>query len=465
MAISNEKKVRDGFSSRWGFILACIGSAVGMGNIWRFPVMVSTYGGLTFLIPYIIFVILIASTGVIEEFAFGRFAAAGPFSAFGKAMEVNATNHNKNTTKYKKIGQGIGLIPVLGSMALAIGYTVVMAWIFKYMFLAITGDLYMMGHDMNAIGGTFGQTASAWGANLWIVITILVAFIIMSFGVSKGIEKANKVMMPILFGLFVLLGIYVATLKGAGAGYKYIFSINLPEFKSFSEMFGFWARVIVYAFGQAFFSLSVAGNGSVIYGSYLSKDENLKTASKNVALFDTIAALLAALVIIPSMATAGEGHLSSGGPGLMFIYLVNVMNGIPLGVVVEIIFFIAVTFAGLSSIINLYEAPIAFMQEELHLGRKLATGIILVIGGIVALCIQAITAEWMDVISIYICPIGALLAAIMFFYVMDRKTALDAVNLGSDKPIGKWFYPVGKYLYCLLALLALVFGAFFGGIG
>ena len=133
MAISNEKKVRDGFSSRWGFILACIGSAVGMGNIWRFPVMVSTYGGLTFLIPYIIFVILIASTGVIEEFAFGRFAAAGPFGAFGKAMEVNATNHNKNTTKYKKIGQGIGLIPVLGSMALAIGYTVVMAGIFKYM--------------------------------------------------------------------------------------------------------------------------------------------------------------------------------------------------------------------------------------------------------------------------------------------------------------------------------------------
>ena len=149
----------------------------------------------------------------------------------------------------------------------------------------------------------------------------------------------------------------------------------------------------------------------------------------------------------------------------MFIYLVNVMNGIPLGVVVEIIFFIAVTFAGLSSIINLYEAPIAFMQEELHLGRKLATGIILVVGGIVALCIQAITSEWMDVISIYICPIGALLAAIMFFYVMDKKTALDAVNLGSDKPIGKWFYPVGKYLYCLLALLALVFGAFFGGIG
>lgn len=465
MAISKEKKVRDGFSSRWGFILACIGSAVGMGNIWRFPVMVSTYGGLTFLIPYVIFVILIASSGVIEEFAFGRYAAAGPVGAFGKAMEVNANNHQKNVKQYRRIGRTIGALPVLGSMALAIGYTVVMAWIFKYTFMAIFGGMYKMGHDMSVIGSTFGATASAWGANLWIIITVLVAFVIMAMGVSQGIEKANKVMMPILFGLFVLLGIYVATLKGAGAGYKYIFTINLPEFSSTSELLGFWAKVIVYAFGQAFFSLSVAGNGSLIYGSYLGKNENLKTASRNVAVFDTIAALLAALVIIPSMATAGEGHLSQGGPGLMFIYLVNLMNGIPLGRIIEVIFFIAVTFAGLSSIINLYEAPIAFLQEELHFNRVLSSGIILVLGGIVATCIQAITSQWMDVVSIYICPLGALLAAIMFFYALDKKTALDAVNLGSDKPIGSWYYPMGKYLYCLLALIALVLGAFFGGIG
>ena len=465
MTNSGEKKFRDGFSSRWGFILACIGSAVGMGNIWRFPVMVSTYGGLTFLIPYVIFVILIASSGVIEDFALGRYARSGPMGAFEKAMAINAKNHSKNVNTYRKIGQGVGILPVLGSFALAIGYTVVMAWIFKYTFMSISGSMFKMGHDMNTIGGTFGATASAWGANLWIIVTVAVAFIIMAMGVSKGIEKANKIMMPILFGLFVLLGIYVATLKGAGSGYKYIFSINLPEFTSANECLAFWAKVLVYAFGQAFFSLSVAGNGSVIYGSYLGDNENLKTASRNVAVFDTIAALLAALVIIPSMATAGEGHLSQGGPGLMFIYLVNLMNGIPLGRIIEIIFFIAVMFAGLSSIINLYETPIAFLQEELHLNRVLSSGVILVIGGIIATCIQAITSEWMDVVSIYICPLGALLAAIMFFYAFDKQTALDAVNLGSNKPIGKWFYPIGKYLYCLLALLALVLGAFFGGIG
>lgn len=454
--MSEKQKKRDNFSSRWGFILACIGSAVGMGNIWRFPVMVSTYGGLTFLIPYLLFVVLIASTGVMEEFSFGRWGKAGPVGSFGKALEYRYKDSKLGGKKARLIGRSIGSLPVLGSMALAIGYTVVMAWIFKYTFLAISGDMIKMGSDMGKIGGTFGETATTWGANIWVVVAIIVAFIIMALGVSGGIEKANKIMMPVLFFLMLALGIYIAFLPGSSNGYKYIITFNGAGLSDI--------KVWVYAFGQAFFSLSIAGNGSLIYGSYLSDDEDIPSAARNVAIFDTLAAMLAALVIIPAMATAGE-ELSQGGPGLMFIYLVRVMNGLPLGIVVEIIFFVAVTFAGVSSIINLYEAPVAFLQEEFKMKRITATLSIVLLGGIVAICIQGITSQWMDVVSIYICPLGALLAGVIYFWVSGKKFALECVNVGAKKTVGTWFYILGKYIFCPLALLALILGAFFGGIG
>ena len=325
MAHDKTVEKRDGFTSKWGFILACIGSAVGMGNIWRFPVMVSTFGGLTFLIPYFIFVILIGASGVIGEMALGRAAGAGPIGAFGMCTEIR--------TGKKKTGETIGMIPILGSLALAIGYSVVMGWIFKYTFLSFSGGLTAMGQNMEVIGGTFGATAGAWGANLWIVIALAVSFIIMSMGIAGGIEKANKVMMPALFFLFVCLGIYIFTPPGATTVYKYIFTLDPAGLAS--------PKLWIFAFGQAFFSLSVAGNGTVIYGSYLSKTEDIPNSARNVAFFDTLAALLAAFVIIPSMAVGGA-ELSSGGPGLMFIYLVNVFNGMAAGRVICIIFFVCV---------------------------------------------------------------------------------------------------------------------------
>jgi NSS family neurotransmitter:Na+ symporter len=439
---------RDGFTSKWGFILACIGSAVGMGNIWRFPILVSAYGGMTFLIPYFIFVILIGSTGIIEEMALGRAAAAGPVGAFGKCTELRTGN--------KKIGETIGIIPILGSLALAIGYTCVMAWIFKYTFLSFSGGLFAMGQDMNVIGGTFGTTATAWGANLWVVVAIVVSFAIMCMGIAGGIEKANKIMMPVLFGLFICLAIYIATLPGASNGYKYIFTVTPAGLAN--------PKVWIFAFGQAFFSLSVAGNGTVIYGSYLSKSEDIPSSARNVAIFDTLAALLAAFVIIPAMA-AGNAELSTGGPGLMFIYLVSVINGMPGGRLVGIVFYICVLFAGVSSIINLYEAPVAFLQEKFKMKRMPATLTIHVFGCAVAMCIQGIVSGWMDVVSIYICPLGALLAGIMFLWVAGKKFTLESVNMGANKPIGNWFYPLAKYVYCAAALIALIAGAILGGIG
>lgn len=439
---------RDGFNSRWGFILACIGSAVGMGNIWRFPILVSTWGGMTFLIPYFIFVILIGSTGIIEEMALGRSAGAGPVGAFGKCTELRTGN--------RRIGESIGIIPVLGSLALAIGYTCIMGWIFKYTFLSFSGGLDAMGRNMDTIAAAFSATAGAWGANLWIVIAIVACFAIMSMGIAGGIEKANKIMMPMLFVLFICLGIYIATLPGAFKGYRYIFTIN-P--KGLAD-----PRLWIYAFGQAFFSLSVAGNGTVIYGSYLSKTEDIPGSARNVAVFDTIAALLAAFVIIPAMA-ASNAEPSTGGPGLMFIYLVNVFNGMAGGRIVSIVFYICVLFAGITSIINLYEAPVAFLQEKFNMNRVLATAVINAFGCVVALCIQSIVSGWMDWVSIYICPFGALLAGIMFLWVAGKKFAIDSINEGCKKPIGGWFYPLAKYVYCAAALIALISGAVLGGIG
>ena len=381
-------------------------------------------------------------------FALGRAAGAGAGRRFRHV--------HRGALGKRRPGELVGYVPVLGSLALAIGYTCVMGWIFKYTFLAFDGGLSAMGQDMDGIVATFNATASAWGANVWVVVAVAVSFVIMSFGIAGGIEKANKIMMPILFLLFVGLGIYVATLPGASDGYRYIFTIKPAGLLD--------PYVWIYAFGQAFFSLSVAGNGSVIYGSYLSKSECIPSSARNVALFDTIAALLAAFVIIPAMA-AGGAQLDAGGPG-PDVYLPRPCHerhggrthrgdGV----------FVCVAFAGVTSIINLYEAPVASLQERFGLKRVPATAVIHVIGLAVALCIQAIVSQWMDVVSIYICPLGALLAAVMFFWIGGKKLVFESVNLGARKPIGGWYYPLCKYVYCASVLVALVAGAALGGIG
>ena len=206
MGSDNTAVKQDGFNSQIGFIIACVGSAVGMGNLWRFPVLVSAWGGMTFLIPYFLFVILIGSTGVVEEIALGRSTGKGPIGAFGAAME--------HAGKSRKLGESIGIIPTIGSLALAIGYSCVVGWIFKYVVMAFTGKLFGMGTNMDVIGGTFGSTATAFGNNMWIIIALIVNFAIMAFGVADGIEKANKFMMPLLFVMMIGLAIYIGIQPG-----------------------------------------------------------------------------------------------------------------------------------------------------------------------------------------------------------------------------------------------------------
>lgn len=439
-------KKRDSFNNKWGFILACIGSAVGMGNIWMFPTRVSMYGGGSYLIPYFIFVALIGFTGVIGEMSFGRATKSGPVDAFGYACE---------TKNKRKLGEVIGFIPVLGALAMAIGYTVVMGWILKYMIGAFTGKT-LAPAETEGFAASFGSMASAFGNNVWQIVALVIGIIILMFGVGRGIEKANKIMMPVFFILFAVLGIYVAFQPGAIEGYKYIFRVDSEAFAD--------PKTWIFALGQAFFSLSVAGNGTLIYGSYLSDNEDIPAAAGRVALFDTIAALLAALVIIPAMATTGA-QLNQGGPGLMFIFLPALFKSMPGGYIVAIIFFVAVFMAGLSSLINLYEAPIATIQEKLHLGRKASCAIIAAIALVVSICIQGIVSGWMDILSIYICPLGAGLAGIMFFWVCGKKYVETQVNTGRDKKFTDKFYPICKYIFCPVCFLVLILGIVLGGIG
>ena len=465
MATDKALQKTDGFKSQWGFIMAAVGSCVGMANVWRFPMLVSKYGGLTFLIPYFIFAVIICQSGMMEEFSLGRWAKSGPSGAFGKAME--------NGGHSRRLGEWIGGVPVLGSLLLAIGYSVVMGWVFYYVKMAITGELTAMGTDMNVIGGTFGAVApeadslpealqmtfSTGGANnLWIIIGIVVSLLIMLAGVSGGIEASCKIMLPILYALFVVLAVVMIFIPGTSGGYSYIFTLDPKGLLN--------PEVWVYAFGQCFFSLSVAGSGSVVYGSYLGKDVKIRQSAIICAILDTSCALLAMLVIIPAMASTGTVDLGSGGPGLMFIYVLPVFNSMGgIARLIVIFFYVAILFAGVSSVINLFETPVNFLQQQLHLKRWMAVGLIHVVGVVVALLIQPWTSQWMDMVSIYILPLGALTAGIMYFWVMKKDTALAAVNEGSPKPVGGWFLPFGKYVFVPLCVLCFVLGIAWGGIG
>lgn len=418
-----------------------------MGNIWMFPARVSKYGGGTFLLPYFLFVIMIGLSGVIGEMAFGRAARSGPIGAFGQAMASRG--------KGRRLGEAIGYIPVLGSLALAIGYSVIVGWILRYSAGSLTGTTLAPG-DVDGFALAFSSMAGSFGNNIWQTVGLVITFIIMVLGISGGIEKINKIIMPLFFLLFLGLAVYMAFQPSAADGYRYIFRIDL---KCLAD-----PMTWVFALGQAFFSLSLAGNGTLIYGSYLDDREDVTNAAWKVALFDTLAALLAALVIIPAMATAGSG-LDEGGPGLIFIYLPNLFKSMPGSRVLVIVFFTAVLFAGISSLINLFEAPIAALQQQFKLSRRTSVSVITAAALAIGLCIQGIVSGWMDFVSIYICPLGAGLAGIMFFWVFGSDYAKKEVEKGRLRPIGPWFSFMTSYLFCGLTAAVFVLGIVFGGIG
>ena len=438
---------RDTWATHAGFILACVGSAVGMANIWLFPYRVAQLGGAAFLIPYLIFVALLGFTGVIGEMSFGRAMGAGPMGAFGRAMEMRGVRHGE------RIGKIIGLIPTLGSLAIAIGYAVVLGWACNYFVASLDGEL-MAQTDMGAF---FGAIASDFGNVGFHLLGLALTFGIMILGISRGIEKVNKVLMPTFFVLFVIIAIRVATLPGAAAGYEYLL---VPRWEALLN-----PTTWVYALGQAFFSLSLAGCGTLVYGSYLKRDVDVVDAAKNVAIFDTIAGLVAACVVVPAVFAFGLDV--SSGPPLLFITLAQVFQEMPFGNIFAVILFAAVAFAAITSLMNLFEAPVEALQAQLGLSRAASVGIVAVLAVAVGLFLEngSSVSDWMDVISIYVIPVGAFLAAVMFFWVCPRGFAKKQAEMGRKKPLGRWFDFMTRYVFVIITALVIVLGIFYGGIG
>lgn len=437
-----KKENRETFQSKLGFILSCVGSAVGMGNIWLFPYRTAQFGGAAFLIPYIIFVVVLGIAGVTGEMAFGRAMRSGAIGAFRGATQ----------TRGSKIGEWIGLIPTIGSLALAIGYSVVVGWIIRYLVAAFSGTLLTKDSEI-----FFTSMCGDLGILPWHLIGLAITFLLMIFGVANGIEKLNKVLMPLFFALFVILAIRVASLDGAAEGYAFLFK---PDWSQLWKV-----ETWVYALGQAFFSLSLAGSGTLVYGSYLKKTEDVTACAKNVALFDTLAALLASLVIIPSVFVFGM-DLSSG-PGLMFITMPKVFQQMPFGKVGIAVFFMAVFFAAITSLVNLFETPIEALQTKFHLSRKTAVVVVAFVGTVVGVMIENgdTVSTWMDVVSIYIVPLGALLAAIMFFWVCPKGFAHEQIQMGREKKLGKGFDILTRYVFVGLTIVVYILGIWYGGIG
>ncbi|MGM9535268.1 MAG: sodium-dependent transporter [Intestinibacter sp.] len=414
-----------------------------MGNIWLFPYRIGQFGGAAFLIPYIIFVVLLGATGLMGEFAFGRMTQQGPIGAFDKALK----------TRGKKGGKILGAIPVIGTFIIAVEYAIVVGWFIRFFAGYITGSA------MNAAdsGAYFGQIAGSFGSVPWHFIALLLVLIVLLFGISSGIEKINKVMMPAFYILFLVLFVRVCTLDGAVDGFKYLF---IPKWEYLSQ-----PKTWIYALGQAFFSLSLSGSGMLVYGSYLSRDMNIVDGAKKTVIFDTLAALTAAVVIIPSVFAFGLDPAS--GPPLLFITLPAIFKVMPFGRLFAILFFISLIFASITTLVCLLEVPIEAVQSNLKVNRKVAVISICAITFAIGLFVENgdVLGQLLDFSSIYIAPLGAFMAAVMFFWVIGIDNAKSEIEKGAAHELGSWFKPMAKYVYVFIAMFVLVAGILLGGIG
>ena len=427
------------FKSTVGFVLACVGSAVGMGNIWMFPYRLGQYGGAAFLIPYLIFIALFGLVGLSAEFALGRMAKPGTLGAYAYCWK-------------NKFGKYIGWLPLLGSLGIAIGYSVILGWVFRSIQGVLTNEL--LTNDIPAFFTNMTQSFSNVPCHF---LVLFVTCLLLFTSATNAIEKVNKVLMPAFFILFIILAIRVSLFNGAIEGYKFLF---VPKWEYLLNK-----ETWIMAMGQAFFSLSITGSGMIVYGAYLKDDVDIPKASMQTAIFDTIAAMLAALAIMPAVFSFGIDPVS--GPSLMFLTLPEVFKQMPLGNFFALFFFISVAFAGITSLINMLEAVCESWQNRFHISRKKAVLLCGIITFIISVCIENgdIVGKWMDVVTIYIIPFAALLGAITIYYILGWNALKQELDKGRKKPVGPTFKFLGKYVYVFLAIIILILGILYNGIG
>lgn len=426
------------FSSKLGFILTAVGSAVGMANIWGFPYKLAD-GGLVFLLIYILFVTLFSYVGVSSELSVGRLSKTGALGSY--EYSFNSTGKNKKISKY------IGYLPLIGVFLLSIGYAVVVAYILKALIDSFTGTLLTT--DANV--WFEGFSTKPYSVVTYHIIVIMLT-LLTCYGGARTLEKSNKLMIPAFFILFVWLAIRVLTLPNAIEGVKYMFRFDPSKFNM---------NTIITAMGQAFFSLSITGANMVMMGSYLKDDVDLVESAKETALYDTIAGLVASAVIIPALSVFNMEQV--GGPGLLFVSLPTIMQNIRFGNIFSIILFTAVFFAGISSLQNMYEAVAESLISRFpKLKRNMVLATIGLIGALAGVNMETIQSfgPYMDIISIYILPVIATIGAITWFYILKKDLLLKELNKTSSKKYGDGWYKLGKFIYVpltiILTILALV---------
>jgi NSS family neurotransmitter:Na+ symporter len=424
---------KDSFSSKWGFILAAAGSAIGMGNIWLFPYRIGELGGSAFLIPYIICVSLLGFTAIIGEITIGRYMGIGPIGTFRKALELRGKNGN--------LGEAFGWFSVIVIFIIALGYTVIVAWVIRFLAGSLTGAAF-------SASDSALYFSSVTGANIiiWIAFTLVIASVSMVRGVEKGIEKISKFMLPAFGVLFLVIAVRVAFLPGSFEGYKYLF---MPRWE-----FLFVPRTWILALGQAFYSLSIFGSIMIVYGSYAKKSDNIISSAKNIVILDTVSAIIASLVIIPAVFSFGTDV--SRGPSLMFETMPDIFKTIPFGQFFMAIFFIAVFFAALTSFISILEVVIETLQNKFKLRRAPAVVLTAAAAFACNIFIKGNIGGFMDVLEIYFVPICALTGGIFAFWIFPKKLFKQEIETGANKPLGKLLLPMGRYVLCGLIIFIYI---------
>lgn len=438
------KEKRSNFSGKIGFVLAAAGSAVGLGNIWRFPYLAAKYGGGIFLLVYIALAVTFGFALMCAEIAIGRKTGVSAVKAFGVL--------NK---KYGFIGWLASVIPML----ILPYYSVIGGWVMKYF------SVFISGNADNAANDTYFETfiAQPFEPVGWFLLFIGITTLIVLFGVEKGIEKVSKWMMPLLVILTIIIAVYGLFMPGAIDGLIYYVK---PDFSKFS------ATTVLAAMGQLFYSMSLAMGIMITYGSYMKKEISLESSVRQIEIFDTGIAFLAGLMIIPAVfAFSGGDEAALGkGPGLMFVTLPKVFESMTGGTVIGALFFIMVFFAALTSSISLMETVVSIINDKFGLKRR-TTCIIVFLGSVLLGLPSCLGFGVLDFITVagltfldmfdfisnsVLMPIVALLTCIFVGYIIKPQTLSDEIELTGKFKGKKLFNIVIKYIAPVCIVLILI---------
>jgi len=442
------EKNRSSFTGKLGFVLAAAGSAVGLGNLWRFPYLAAKHGGGIFLLVYAILSVTFGFTLMIAEIAIGRKTGLSAIGAFKKL--------NK---KCSFVGYFAAIIPAL----ILPYYSVIGGWVIKYLTVFVSGNASAAA-ETNYFAGF---TANTWQSLLFFAVFIGLTAVVVLFGVEKGIEKVSKIMMPVLVVLSLGIAAYVCISSGIKGQWEGIIYYLKPDFSHFSIM------TVVSALGQLFYSMSLAMGIMITYGSYMKKDVNLASSAHQIEFFDMGIAFLAGLMIVPMSVSAG-GEMEQG-PALMFKVLPKVFSGMGpvLGNVIGTIFFILVLFAALTSSISLMETVVSIIQDRFHIGRKTTCLIVLGFSFLVGLpsalgfgVLSGIKPLGKDILNFFdfitnsvMMPLVAIMTCIVVCYVIKPKAIIEEVEISGKFKLQKLFKPM-IYVAPVLLVVILVFAVF-----